>query len=91
MKIEIDLTEEESKFLLSFCVLRPMKTASEQLTDYAAQFAPTDGGTVDANIIKFDTLDQCIEDLNEAGPIYEKLRNKMTSEIRKIQDAQAKM
>lgn len=84
MKIELDLTEEESKFLLSFVILRPIKTAASELEDYAAQFAPVDGVTVsDDNNIKYDMLNQCISDLDEAGPIYENLRTKMTHAIRK--------
>lgn len=80
MKIEMELTEEESRFLLSFCILRPMKTAVNQLTDYAAQFASTDAAS-ESNPT-FDLIDQCIDDLNEAGHVYEKLRMKMANCIR---------
>lgn len=61
MKVTIELTDEEVKFVRSFCILRATKHAVALLVEHAPEAAASD----------------CMDDLDEAGPIYERIRSKL--------------
>lgn len=66
MQVSITITPAEAKFLRSFCVLRPMKAASALIDELA-----TERGHAD----------DIIEDLDEAGPIFESIRTRLVEAI----------
>jgi hypothetical protein len=70
MKLTIEITTAEAKFLRKFCILRVTKSASAQLTRVFM-----DGDCKD------DSMNDTIDDLDEAGPIYEAIRTRFVEAI----------
>lgn len=71
-KVTIDLSDEEVKFVRSFCILRPAKAAAEFLGDHI-------DGQADPGDI--DTITQVAQDIEEAGVIFEEIRSKLVNAI----------
>ena len=66
MKVEIDLTEAEARMVRSFCLLRPMKAASEMLR-------------FEESVI--DEREAIAQDLENSGPVFEGIRQKLVEAL----------